>query len=36
LTAVPEPGTWVAAALTLAAVFYTQRRRILNKLGVVT
>ena len=36
LTTVPEPGTWVAAALTLAAVFYTQRRRILNKLGVVT
>ena len=36
LTTVPEPSTWLAAALTLAAVFYTQRRRILNKLGVVT
>jgi autotransporter-associated beta strand protein len=27
LTAVPEPSTWVAGALALAAVGYTQRRR---------
>ena len=26
LVAIPEPSTWVAAALALAAVVYTQRR----------
>ncbi len=30
LTAVPEPGTWLAAALALGAVGYTQRRRLVR------
>jgi autotransporter-associated beta strand protein len=34
LTAVPEPGTWVAAALTLGAVVLTQRRRLKELLVV--
>jgi autotransporter-associated beta strand protein len=32
LTAVPEPSTWVAGALALAAVGYTQRRRFARAL----
>ena len=28
LTAVPEPSTWLAAALALGAVGYMQRRRL--------
>jgi hypothetical protein len=28
VTAIPEPSTWVAAALTLIAVSYTQRQRL--------
>ncbi len=32
LTAVPEPGTWVAGALALLAVSYTQRRRLTRLL----
>jgi autotransporter-associated beta strand protein len=32
LTAVPEPSTWVAGALALAAVGYTQRRRFVRAL----
>ena len=31
ITMVPEPGTWVAAALTLLALISTQRRRILQR-----
>jgi autotransporter-associated beta strand protein len=36
IVAIPEPGTWLAAALTLVAVSYTQRRRILKKVRVVS
>jgi autotransporter-associated beta strand protein len=32
LTAVPEPSTWVAGALALAAIGYTQRRRFVRLL----
>jgi hypothetical protein len=28
ITMVPEPGTWVGAALTLVALVSTQRRRV--------
>ena len=28
VTAVPEPGTWIGGALALAAIGFTQRRRI--------
>lgn len=36
LTAVPEPSTWVAGALALLAVGYTQRRRFQRKLIVAS
>ena len=32
LTPIPEPGTWLAAALALAAVGYTQRKRFSGSL----
>jgi fibronectin-binding autotransporter adhesin len=32
VTAIPEPGTWVAAALTLLTVGYTQRKRFTPSL----
>ena len=34
MTAVPEPGTWLAGALALLAVGYTQRKRFAKKLIV--
>jgi hypothetical protein len=33
LTAIPEPSTWVAAALTLLAIGYTQRRKVTSALA---
>jgi autotransporter-associated beta strand protein len=33
LVAVPEPGTWLAAALALGAVAFSQRRRIANRFA---
>jgi len=33
LIAVPEPSTWVAAALTLLAIGYTQRRKVTSALA---
>jgi len=36
LVPVPEPGTWLAAALALLAVGYTQRRRFQGKLIVAS
>jgi len=35
MTPVPEPSTWVAGALALLAVGYTQRRRFLGKAALV-
>lgn len=32
LTAVPEPSTWIGAALALAAIGFTQRKRLSKKL----
>jgi len=32
LVAIPEPSTWVAAALTLLAIGYTQRRKVMATL----
>jgi len=32
LIAIPEPSTWVAAALTLLAIGYTQRRKLIAAL----
>jgi hypothetical protein len=32
LVAVPEPSTWVAAALSLLVVAYSQRRRLARAL----
>lgn len=34
LAAVPEPSTWVGAALALLAVGYTQRKRFVKRLSV--
>jgi autotransporter-associated beta strand protein len=31
ITAIPEPSTWIGAALTLAAIGYTQRRRFAKR-----
>jgi hypothetical protein len=33
LTAIPEPSTWIAAALTLLAIGFTQRRKVTAALG---
>jgi hypothetical protein len=33
LIAIPEPSTWVAAALTLLAIGYTQRRKVASALA---
>jgi len=33
LIAIPEPSTWVAAALTLLAIGYTQRRKVTSALA---
>jgi hypothetical protein len=35
LTAVPEPSTWVAAALTLLAIGFTQRRKVMARLNIL-
>jgi len=32
LSAVPEPGTWIAGGLALGAIAYTQRRRLTPKI----
>ncbi|HEX8898511.1 MAG TPA: autotransporter-associated beta strand repeat-containing protein [Chthoniobacterales bacterium] len=34
MTAVPEPSTWIGAALTVVAIGITQRKRIIQKLKV--
>jgi len=36
LTAVPEPSTWIGGALALAAIGYTQRRRLKKRLRVIS
>ena len=36
LTPVPEPSTWLAGALALLAVGYTQRRRFQRKAALVS
>src|SRR5439155_22027424 len=36
LTSVPEPSTWVAAALALAAIGYIQRRKLAPALKRVS
>lgn len=33
ITKVPEPGTWIGGSLALAALAFSQRRRILSKLN---
>ena len=33
ITAVPEPSTWIGGSLALAALAFSQRRRILSKLN---
>jgi len=35
LIAIPEPSTWVAAALTLLAIGYTQRRKLTSALRTI-
>ena len=35
VTAVPEPGTWIGAALALAALGFTQRKRFAKRLRVI-
>jgi len=34
LTAVPEPSTWIGGTLALAAVGWTQRKRVAKKLKI--
>ena len=35
LTAVPEPSTWIGAALAFAAIGFTQRGRLTKRLRVI-
>jgi hypothetical protein len=36
LTAVPEPGTWIGAALALAAIGFSQRKRFAKRTQVIS